>query len=168
MTILIIFLTLVTACRSLYDLFHSRPSALWIGWCAMVWLRFSDANVPTWAAIAYWGIAAAIVTAIGYMLPRKVSESRLGMGYFGVGAIVGASVGFMALPYGSAGLIVGSVAGLLIAAAAFARTPQGKPVAASLRRYANYVLAKGSYAVVVVVMLAIAIINMTLLIKTLL
>lgn len=147
-------------------MFLSRPSAIWLAWCALVILRLSDANVPLWSTILFWSIACAIVLTIGYMLPRTVSESRTGVGYFGVGAIVGAAVGYVASP-GEAGLILGAVAGTLISAIAFSRTPSGKPVAASFNRYVNYVLAKGMYVIVTVVVLAMAVANLVLFAKTL-
>lgn len=148
------------------DLFLSRPSAIWRAWAALAIIRCADVNIPLWSTIVFWGLAAAIALAIGYMLPKNVAGSRVGLNYFIVGAAVGAAVGF-GVYTGQAGLILGAVVGVLIGAAAFSRTPAGKPVATPPRRYANYVLAKGTYVVVNVVIIALAIFNLVLLAKTL-
>ena len=166
MSLLILLLSLLCAVKAIRDMFLSRPSALWLAWASLIAVRLSELNVPLWSTVIFWGVASAIVLAIGYMLPREVSESRVGLGYFGVGAIAGAAVGYVVSP-SEAGLIIGAVIATLIGAVAFSRTPAGKPLVAPVRRYANYVLAKGMYVIVTVDVIALTVINLVQLAKTL-
>ena len=165
MNVFILIFSVLIVLLAIRDLFMSRPSALWRAWAALAIIRASDVNIPLWSTIIFWGAAAAIALAIGYMLPKNVAGSRVGLGYFIGGAAVGAAVGF-GVYTGQAGLIIGTVVGMLIGAMAFSRTPAGKTVATPMRRYANYVLAKGSYVVVNIVIIALTIFNLVLLAKS--
>lgn len=97
------------------------------------------------AVYIFWGIAIAIVVALGLILPRAVTASRLGVTYIVMGALAGMLVG---LALSHAAMIIGSVAGALLGGVAFARTPAGKALTFPSARFWNYLCAKGLPAVI--------------------
>ncbi|MDE6685397.1 MAG: hypothetical protein K2J94_09560 [Duncaniella sp.] len=93
----------------------------------------------------FWGVAIGIVVALGYILPRAVTSSRLGVSYIVLAALAGMLVG---LALSHAAMIIGSVIGGLLGGVAFARTPAGKPLDFPSPRFWNYLCAKGLPAVI--------------------
>lgn len=89
----------------------------------------------------FWGIAMVIVVALGFVLPRTVSESRRGLPYIAGGALAGALTG---LAIGAtAAVIIGALAGAVLGGVAYGRTPGGKILEFPTKRFFNYLCAKG-------------------------
>ncbi len=110
------------------------------------------------SALVFWGVAAAIVLAIGYMLPRAVATSRKGVGYITGAVLAGAFVG-MVVSHGW--MVVGAVAGALLGGIAYSKTPVGRPMEFPSSKFLNYLCAKGLPAVVTVAIVGTAILWLT-------
>ncbi|MDE6066008.1 MAG: hypothetical protein K2G27_04230 [Duncaniella sp.] len=104
---------------------------------------------PGVAVLIFWGVAVAVVIALGFILPRAVTSSRVGVPYIVLASLAGMLVG---LALSHAAMIIGSVVGALLGGVAFARTPAGRSLAFPSPRFWNYLCAKGfpvviSYAI---------------------
>ena len=97
------------------------------------------------AVYIFWAVAIVIVVALGFILPRAVTSSRLGVTYIVMGALAGMLVG---LALSHAAMIIGSAVGALLGGVAFARTPAGKVLTFPSPRFWNYLCAKGLPAVI--------------------
>ena len=94
------------------------------------------------AWLIWWAVAAAIATALQYILPRPVALSRVGLPFMGIGAIAGGAVGIAMGTVGA--LIIAIVAGILFGAVAYADTAAGREqLAFPTAKFFNYVAAKG-------------------------
>ncbi|MCM1355577.1 MAG: hypothetical protein NC212_04120 [Staphylococcus sp.] len=96
-------------------------------------------------SLIFWGVAAVIVIALQYLLPRNVVESRRGVGYMAGAALAGAFVG-MVISHGW--MVVGAVIGAVLGAIAYSRTPVGKMMEFPSSKFLNYLCAKGLPAVI--------------------
>ena len=86
------------------------------------------------STLVFWGVATAIVLAIGYMLPRAVATSRKGVGY---------------------------ITGAVLGGIAYSKTPAGRPMEFPSSKFLNYLCAKGLPAVVTVAIVGTAILWLT-------
>lgn len=116
-----------------------------VAWASLAILLLTSAKVPTLSTVGFWAAAAAIATAINFMLPRSVTDSRIGQGYIAGATIAGMLVGMVISP---AAMIVGAIAGAFIGALAFSRTPAGANIREPFSKFINYVCAKGMSAVI--------------------
>ena len=155
MTTIIICLSLIPLLASLWLMLMRQRPAPATAWLSLALLYFADARVPGLSTVGFWGAAAAIATAINYMLPAAVTDSRTGQGYIAGAALAGLFVG-MVMNFKSA-MIVGAIAGALIGALAFSRTRSGATIAHPFRKFINYVCAKGMSAVITAVIAGITI-----------
>ncbi|MCX4289931.1 MAG: hypothetical protein OSJ46_10585 [Duncaniella sp.] len=97
------------------------------------------------ASYIFWGVAAAIVIALSYLLPPDITRSTRGNGYIVGATLAGALVG---LVLSHAGMIVGAVLGAFCGALAYSRTPAGSALAFPSGKFLNYLCAKGLPAVI--------------------
>ncbi|MDE6395020.1 MAG: hypothetical protein K2K77_06735 [Duncaniella sp.] len=113
-----------------------------LGLCAVGLIPGVELGVPVFI---FWAVAIAIVVTLGFILPKAVTASRLGVTYIVMGALAGMLVG---LALSHAAMIIGSVIGALLGGVAFARTPAGKALTFPSPRFWNYLCAKGLPAVI--------------------
>lgn len=102
----------------------------------------------------FWGVAAALVLALGYMLPREVADSRRGVAYIVGATLAGTLVGMIV---SGAGMIAGSVVGAFCGALAYSRTPGGRDIDFPSSQFFNYLAAKGLPAVITMCIIGIVI-----------
>lgn len=93
------------------------------------------------ASLIFWGVAAVVVLALWFMLPRHVVASRRGMPFLCTGALAGTVVGMVFNT--SAGIILGAAVGIFLAALVMGRSAVGRDLEYPTKKYFNYVLAKG-------------------------
>ena len=96
-------------------------------------------------SLIFWGVAAAIVMVLEYLLPKNVVESRRGVGYMAGAALAGAFVG-MAISH--EWMVVGAVVGTILGGIAYSRTPAGMVMEFPSSKFLNYLCAKGLPAVI--------------------
>lgn len=116
-----------------------------VAWVGLWLLSLGEAVTAPWSTLLFWGVAALIAWGINIMLPKTVSNSKMGVGYIVGAALAGTLVGML---MNNAGMIIGAVAGAFCGALAFSRTPAGKPMVFPSRQFFNYLCAKGLVAVV--------------------
>lgn len=163
MTIMIICISslfLLAAAALMMTRQRLAPAAAWIG---LALLLLTSAHVPTLSTVGFWAAAAAIATAINYMLPASVVDSRIGQGYIAGAALAGMFVGMI---INHSAMIVGAIAGAFIGALAFSRMPAGKEILNPFSKFINYVCAKGMSAIIAVCTIGIALNNILLLINS--
>ena len=83
------------------------------------------------------------------MLPKKITSSRLGIGYIAGAALAGTFVG---LAMSHEWMIIGAVAGATLGGIAYSRTPAGRIMEFPSSKFLNYLCAKGLPAVVTMCM----------------
>lgn len=93
-----------------------------------------------WNTVIFWGVAAGIAIGINVLLPGPVAKSTDGTPYMTGASITGAFVGLL---LGSAGLIVGAMAGVVCGGIAYSRSPRGGNLEFPSRKFMNYLCAKG-------------------------
>ncbi len=99
--------------------------------------------------LAFWGISTGIVMCLEYMLPKKITSSRRGVGYIAGAALAGTFVG---LAMSHEWMIIGAVAGATLGGIAYSRTPAGRIMEFPSSKFLNYLCAKGLPAVVTMCM----------------
>ncbi|MDE5664671.1 MAG: hypothetical protein K2G17_03225 [Duncaniella sp.] len=128
--------------------FRSNRFAVIAAYTTMVgialFLRLEATN-----SLIFWGIATAIVICLEYMLPKKITSSRRGVGYIAGAALAGTFVG---LTISHEWMIVGAVAGAILGGIAYSRTPAGSIMEFPSSKFLNYLCAKGLPAVVTMCM----------------
>ncbi|MCM1292174.1 MAG: hypothetical protein NC111_01560 [Bacteroides sp.] len=147
MTIAAIIISIAAIATALWMAFTSRRLAPVCALCAYVILMVTSAKVPTISSVTFWAVAAAIATAINYLLPPSISSSRAGLSYILVASVCGSVIGLL---IAASGIILGAVVGALLGAIAFSRTPQGAVISRPLPKYVNYICAKGLPAVITI------------------
>ncbi len=130
----------------------SRWSAL-AAWTGLLFFVLSGNVVLSTGQMVFWAVAAAMVAALGFLLPQAVARSRHGVTYIAVGTLLGVLIGMLA---SGAAMIVGAAAGALAGGVAFSRTPGGRNINFPSRQFFNYLGAKGLPAVVTLCILGIA------------
>lgn len=98
-----------------------------------------------WEMYVFWGVAALIVVALHFTLPRSVSSSRTGVPYIVTASLAGMLAG---LAVSHAAMTVGSAVAAVLGGVAFARTPSGRQLGFPSRRFWNYLCAKALPAVI--------------------
>lgn len=139
--VICILLLAIGACLTFYSATYGAVVAF-LGLCAAGLIHGVVLGVPVYI---FWGVAIAIIVALGFILPRAVTSSRVGVTYIVMGALAGMLVG---LALSHAAMIIGSVIGALLGGVAFARTPAGKALTFPSPRFWNYLCAKGLPAVI--------------------
>ncbi len=143
-TIMTIFASLLLATSVVLAFLPSRWSVV-TAWAGLL-LTGIGSGVDIGVTIyIFWGVAAAIVMALSYLLPPDITRSTRGNGYIVGAALAGALVG---LVLSHAGMIVGAVLGAFCGAMAYSRTPAGTTLAFPSGKFLNYLCAKGLPAVI--------------------
>lgn len=133
--------------------FVPRLPAVLPAYAAMLLCRFGGICNFGNDTLIFWGVATLIALGITYMIPRNVAYSRVGVGFIGGGALVGAVLGM--LTNTMAGIIVCTAAGVLMGGIAYTRTMVGRNIMSfPSRRFFNYLGAKGLPAIVALSMAA--------------
>ena len=133
--------------------FVPRLPAVLPGYAAMWLCRLGGIGIFSNDTLIFWGVATLIALGITYTIPRNVAYSRVGVGFIGGGALVGAVLGM--LTNTMAGIIVCSAAGVLMGGIAYTRTPAGRGIMQfPSRRFFNYLGAKGLPSIVALSMAA--------------
>lgn len=148
MLIISVLLTGVSAVLS----YMSRWVAVLLSFAALFFGKLSGLDLDI-SSMIFWGVAALIVVAIYFLLPRQVSRSRVGLPFFCTGALVGALVGLLLNTM--AGVIIASAVGVLMGAVAFSRMKAGRVLGFPSKKFFNYLCAKGLPLVVIFSMLGI-------------
>lgn len=126
-------------------MFRPWPWAALVAYAGLWLMVWSGHIVLSPAQLVFWGVAAALVAGINFLLPAEVVASRRGVAYIAGAALAGTLVGMLA---SGAGMIVGSVVGAACGALAYSRTPSGRDIVFPSRPWLNYLAAKGLPAVV--------------------
>ena len=113
---------------------------------------------PTATPLIFWGVSAAIVIALQYLLPVNISSSRRGVGYIAGATLAGTFVG---LAISHEWMIVGAIAGAILGGIAYSRTPAGAVMEFPSSKFLNYLCAKGLPAVVTICIVGTAILWLT-------
>lgn len=150
LTLLIIAALLLAAAIAMTFL-PSRWSAP-VAWAGMVLTILSGHIMLSTSQIVFWGIAAAIVLALNFLLPPDISRSRVGINYIAAGTIIGTLLGILA---SGPAMIVGSLIGAAAGAIAYSRTPRGRNLGFPSRPFFNYLAAKGLPAVITICIIGI-------------
>lgn len=137
-------------------LFWQRFPAGVLTFCALVLSVAAGAVRMPVLNVALWGVTAAVLVALYYMLPRNIARSRVGVPFIAEGAIAGALVGL--LLNSMTGVIICSAVGALLGAVVYARTPRGQALGFPSRKFFNYFAAK-AFGAVTVCSLATLLIN---------
>ncbi len=128
--------------------FRSNRFAVIAAYTSMVgialFLRLEATN-----SLIFWGISTGIVICLEYMLPKKITSSRRGVGYIAGAALAGTFVG---LAMSHEWMIIGAVAGATLGGIAYSRTPAGRIMEFPSSKFLNYLCAKGLPAVVTMCM----------------
>lgn len=152
-TTLLIFGILLLAAGLILAFIPSRWSAP-VAWAGLLLSVLSGHMMLSTGQIVFWACAAAMVTAIDFMLPPQVAGSRHGVMYIVTATLLGTLVGMIA---SGAAMIVGAAVGAFAGALAFSRTPRGHDLTFPSRRFVNYLAAKGMPAVVTMCIIGIAV-----------
>ena len=122
---------------------------------AGLWLlKWSGFIHPSAGLLASWGVIVVVVLVIDFLLPSSISRATNGMGYMGVGGLVGLFVGMTG--FSLAWAVAGAAAGVLLGAFAHTRMPGGKALGFPSSRFFQYLCAKGLPAVVTLGLIGIA------------
>lgn len=122
---------------------------------AGLWLfKWSGFIHPSAGLLASWGVIVVVVLVIDFLLPSSISRATNGMGYMGVGGLVGLFVGMTG--FSLAWAVAGAAAGVLLGAFAYTRMPGGKALGFPSSRFFQYLCAKGLPAVVTLGLIGIA------------
>lgn len=141
MTIVSLIISVLATIAAIVASFRSLKWAPAASWCGLAVLIIAPVWAPSWGTLLFWGIAAAIATGIGFLLPPAVSEARNGVAYMTAGALAGTFAG-MAMS-AQAPMIIGAILGVIFGIVAFSRTPAGKSLGFPSSRFMNYACAKG-------------------------
>lgn len=136
--IIISALSLALTFTALWQSWRSRRYAPAPAWGALILTVTIQA--VSWDTVLFWGIAAAIAVGINTLLPKPVASSTEGTPYMTGASLAGAFVGLL---LGSAGLIVGAIAGAACGGIAYSRSPRGSNLDFPSRKFMNYLCAKG-------------------------
>lgn len=137
---------MILAAISVAMIFVPRTPACIVGYMSMWAARLSGYVQFSDTTMWFWGIAVLLVAVNRFLLPAFVRDSRRGLGYIGIGAIVGMAVGLTM--YRAATVIGGAAVGAFLAAIAYTRTSRGKTLEFPTSKFFNYLGAKGIPAVV--------------------
>lgn len=129
--------------------FLSSRLACPTSYLGLLGIGLTIADIPATNSLIFWGIATAIVICLEYMLPKKITSSRRGVGYIAGAALAGTFVG---LAISHEWMIVGAVAGAILGGIAYSRTPAGSIMEFPSSKFLNYLCAKGLPAVVTMCM----------------
>lgn len=137
----IIFTSMLVAVTVLSVFVPRLPSAL-LAYGTM-WLAKVGGVAPfSTSTMIFWGVATAILVALGVILPQKVVNSRMGVPHMATGAVTGAIIGLISNTM--AGVILGAVCGVFFGAMIFSRTRPGMEVMHfPSGKFFNYLAAKG-------------------------
>lgn len=142
--ILTILASLLLAASVVLAFLPSRWSVM-TAWVGLLLMGIGSGLAIGVAIYIFWGVAAAIVIALSYLLPPGITRSTRGNGYIVGATLAGALVG---LVLSHAGMIVGAVLGAFCGALAYSRTPAGTALAFPSGKFLNYLCAKGLPAVI--------------------
>ncbi len=129
-----------------------------LAFCGMIAGNLSRYVTFETETLIFWGIAAALATAITLMLPAFVARSQKGVAHIAVGTLAGAAVGMVTET--RAGIIGGAIIGAFLGAVIFARTPGGHAMAFPSAKFFNYLGAKGLPIVVTIAITALVVIQL--------
>ena len=105
--------------------------------------------------LVFWGVAAAMVTGIGYMSPRgEIDGNRMSNVYLGAAALAGALLGMIV---GARFMVLGVILGTIVGQIAYMRTPAGRWLRESRATAVRYFMAKGLPAIVTMAIMGVAI-----------
>ena len=135
---------------SLILVFIPRVPASVVGYMALWAAKLSGYTPFTTGTMIFWGVAVLIVLVNRFLLPSFVRNSSRGIGYIGVGAIVGMSVGL--IMYTAASVIIGAIVGAFLGAIAYTRTSAGATLEFPTSKFFNYLGAKAIPVVITVSM----------------
>lgn len=128
MTLQIVFLVLGFACMAAALVLLVKP--WWVAavpaFAGMLLLHLSTAIFVKREALIFWGAAATVVVMIRYLAPGGGDNGGGGITgnlYVAGGAVVGALLGIVTNP---AVIVLGAIAGAVLGALAFSRTPRGR------------------------------------------
>lgn len=158
MSSLYTILTICATATAVAGLFLSWRWSAVPAWLALVPMYFIANHPLSGSTLLFWGGVCAIAVGLNTLLPTAVVYSRIGVPYMAAGALAGAFTG-MIMPQHQSGMIFGAVAGLMLGAIAFSRTPAGadRNMVFPSRLWFNYTCAKGLPIVAAVATAAIAI-----------
>ncbi len=144
MTLLIITIIII-ATAAILSFFNTTYASVvaFIGLCATGLIPGCELSWPTYI---FWGIAVLIVVSLGFILPRQIVSSRLGMPYICGASLAGMLVG-MALS-SHAAMVAGAFVGAVLGGVAYAKTPAGNVLEFPTSKFLNYLCAKGLPVVV--------------------
>lgn len=137
---------MILAAIALVMMFVPRIPACIVAYMSMWAARLSGFAPFSDGQMIFWGVAVAIVAVNRFLLPAFVRNSRRGVGYIGVGAIVGMALGLIVGR--PAPITGGAILGALLGAIAYTRTEGGAALEFPTSKFFNYLGAKGIPAVI--------------------
>lgn len=150
---------LVALAGALATLFVSWRWSAAVAFAGMCLIAWGNPGVVRAVMLIFWGVAAAIVVAINYMLPAAVATGRMGIGYIAGGALLGTLTGYL---LGPGAIVLCDVVGTFLGALAFSRTPAGRHLDFPSSKFIQYLCAKGLPAAVTLAIIAFSVIVITL------
>lgn len=164
MTLTAIIISIIAVGATILLMLTRQRLAPAMAWISLAVLWIAEANIPRLSTIGFWAAVAAIATAINFMLPPSVVDSRRGQGFIAIGALCGMFVGMIIT---DAAMIVGTIIGAMTGALTFSRTPAGRSILNPTSKFINYVCAKAMPAVISACTIGVSISYIILFLKSL-
>ena len=146
MTTFLLILTVIFSLGAIVLSFLDGSVAAVVAFAALCCTGFIPGIDPGATVFIFWGVAAAIVLGLRFMLSESVRRSRLGLPYITGAALAGMLVGLALSSH--AAIVAGAFIGAALGGVAYARTPAGKVLEFPSSRFLNYLCAKALPAIV--------------------
>ena len=152
--VLLIIGILLLAVSLVFTARQSLPSAV-VAWTALVTLHFSVYICLPVSTFVFWGAAALIATAIGFLSPKGEPDKSLqGNLYITLGSLAGLLVG---MSVDASVMILCAIIGAIFGELAYTRTPKGCWIKFPSSVFIHYFCAKGLNIIVTIAIIGIAI-----------